>query len=104
MLDIRNLAMDVGQKSLFQDVNLILSPNQRYGVTGPNGAGKSTFLKVLSGEETASKGHIEKSKNLSIGILKQDHFRYEAEKIVNVVIQGNAFLWKALTEKEKLLN
>jgi len=104
MLDIRNLAMDIGQKSLFQDANLILSPNQRYGVTGPNGAGKSTFLKVLAGEEIASKGNIEKSKSLSIGILKQDHFRYEAEKIVNVVIQGNVLLWKALTEKEQLLN
>lgn len=104
MLDIRNLSMDFGQKSLFHDVNLILSPNQRYGVTGANGTGKSTFLKFLAGEETANKGSLEKSKNLSIGILKQDHFRYEAEKIVDVVIQGNTLLWKALVEKEKLLN
>jgi len=104
MLDIRQLAIYFGQKSLFQDVNLILQPNQRYGITGANGAGKSTFLKCLAGEETANQGNVEKSKNLSIGILKQDHFRYETESVINVVIHGNAALSKALAEKESLLN
>lgn len=104
MLDIRNLSMDFGQKSLFHDVSLILQPNQRYGVTGANGAGKSTFLKFLAGEEQASEGSIEKAKTLNIGILKQDHFHYENEQVINVVIQGNSTLKKALEEKELLLN
>lgn len=103
MLDVRNLAMDFGRKHLFQDVNLILLPNQRYGVVGPNGAGKSTFLKILAGEETPNNGSIEKAKVLTLGLLKQDHFNYEQDRVVDVVIKGNKQLWDAMLEKEKLL-
>ncbi len=102
MLDIRSITMEFGQKSLFEDVNLILLPPQRYGVVGANGTGKSTFLKILAGEEQASQGSVEKAKSLSLGILKQDHFRYEEDRLIDVVIRGNDVLWNALTEKERL--
>lgn len=102
MLDIRNIGMEYGQKSLFQDVDLILLPSQRYGIVGANGTGKSTFLKILAGEEEASNGSVEKAKSVSVGILKQDHFKYEHDRIIDVVIRGNARLWDALTEKEAL--
>jgi ATPase subunit of ABC transporter with duplicated ATPase domains len=102
MLEVRNIGVEFGQKSLFQAVDLILLPSQRYGIVGANGTGKSTFLKVLSGEESASHGSVEKAKSLSIGILKQDHFRYEEDRLIDTVIRGNARLWDALTEKDKL--
>ncbi|MDR3491558.1 MAG: ABC-F family ATP-binding cassette domain-containing protein [Gammaproteobacteria bacterium] len=102
MLDIRSISMEFGRKSLFQDVDLILLPPQRYGVVGANGTGKSTFLKILAGEEASTKGSVEKAKNLSIGILKQDHFRYEENRLVDVVIRGNVTLWNALCEKEDI--
>lgn len=102
MLDVRDLCMEYGKKSLFQEVNLILLPSQRYGVVGANGTGKSTFLKILAAEEAASSGSVEKAKDLSVGILKQDHFRYEGDRLVDVVIRGNGMLWNALSEKEAL--
>ena len=46
MLDIRSISMEYGKKSLFQQVDLILLPSQRYGIVGANGTGKSTFLKI----------------------------------------------------------
>lgn len=102
MLEVRSISMQFGPKSLFQNVDLILLPTQRYGVVGANGTGKSTFLKVLAGEEQPSNGSVEKAKNLKIGILKQDHFRYEEDRLVDVVIRGNAILWNALVEKDAL--
>lgn len=102
MLDIRSISMEYGPKALFQNVNLVLLPTQRYGVVGANGTGKSTFLKILAGEEAASNGSVEKAKSVSVGILKQDHFQYEEDRIVDVVIRGNVLLWNALTEKETL--
>ena len=102
MLEIRNLGMEFGQKILFKNVDLILLPSQRYGVVGANGTGKSTFLKILASEEPSSHGSVEKAKSLSIGILKQDHFRYEEDRLVDVVIRGNTKLWDTLLEKEKL--
>ncbi|CAN5443121.1 ABC-F family ATPase [soil metagenome] len=103
MLNIRKLSVDFGRKSLFQDVDLILEPYQRYGVVGANGTGKSTFLRVLAGEETPTSGAVEKAKSVTIGILKQDHFRYENDRVIDVVIKGNRVLWAALLEKEDLL-
>ncbi|MBI2785250.1 MAG: ABC-F family ATP-binding cassette domain-containing protein [Legionella longbeachae] len=102
MLDIRSIGMEFGKKSLFQKVDLILLPSQRYGVVGANGTGKSTFLKILAGEELPTHGSVEKAKNLNIGMLKQDHFRYEDDRLIDVVIQGKATLWAAITEKERL--
>jgi ATPase subunit of ABC transporter with duplicated ATPase domains len=104
MLDIRNISMDYGRKSLFHDVNLILLAPQRYGVVGANGTGKSTFLKILASEEPASSGSVEKAKSISMGMLKQDHFRYELDRVIDVVIRGNTRLWDALTEKELVLD
>lgn len=102
MLEVRNIGMQFGPKSLFQNVDLILLPTQRYGVVGANGTGKSTFLKILAGEDQSSQGSVEKAKSLKLGILKQDHFRYEEDRLIDVVISGNAVLWNALTEKEAL--
>ena len=102
MLDIRAIGMQFGPKSLFQDVDLILLPTRRYGVVGANGTGKSTFLKILAGDEQASTGTVEKAKSLKVGILKQDHFRYENDRLIDVVIRGNVTLWDALVEKDAL--
>jgi ATPase subunit of ABC transporter with duplicated ATPase domains len=104
MLDVRNIGMEFGQKSLFKEVDLILLPSQRYGIVGANGTGKSTFLKILAGEEASTHGTVEKAKSLSIGILKQDHFRYEEERLIDVVIRGNTTLWNALSEKDQLFS
>lgn len=104
MLDVRNISMEFGQKSLFQDVNLNLLPAYRYGVVGANGTGKSTFLKILASQEIPSNGSVEKAKSISLGILKQDHFRHEDERIIDVVIRGNSRLWDALSEKEALFH
>jgi ATPase subunit of ABC transporter with duplicated ATPase domains len=102
MLDVRHISMNFGKKTLFEDVNLILLPTQRYGLVGANGTGKSTFLKILSGEEQPTHGTIEKAKSIHRCILKQDHFRYEQSSLIDVVIRGNLALWNALREKEAL--
>ncbi len=102
MLDIRKIAMEYGQKCLFADVDLILLPSKRYGIVGANGTGKSTFLQILSGDDAPSAGTVEKAKSISIGILKQDHFRYEEDRLVDVVIRGNEVLWNAMVEKDAL--
>lgn len=102
MLDVRSISMEFGKKSLFQNVDLTLLPMHRYGIVGANGTGKSTFLKILAGEEHPTTGTVEKAKHLSIGILKQDHFRYEENRLIDVVVQGNSQLWDAFCEKDKL--
>jgi ATPase subunit of ABC transporter with duplicated ATPase domains len=101
MFTITNVSKAYGPKKLFEEVNVAFSPGRRYGLTGPNGAGKSTFMKILAGDEEADMGTISTPKKL--GILRQDHFRYENDRVLDVVLMGNKGLWEAMKEKDTIL-
>jgi ATPase subunit of ABC transporter with duplicated ATPase domains len=101
MISVQNVSKAYGPKKLFEDVNVAFQEERRYGLTGPNGAGKSTFMKILSGDEEPDQGSVQRPRRL--GVLRQDHFRYEIDRVIDVVLMGNAVLWKAIREKEALL-
>lgn len=103
MISFKDFGMHYGAKLLFEDVNCQIFPGSRYAVVGANGTGKSTLLRLMMGEETPSLGEIQIPKGASVGWVKQDHFRYDDQKILDVVIQGKKALWDALQKKEALL-
>ena len=71
MIQLSNLAKSFGGQTLFNDVNLKLSKNQKIGFVGRNGSGKSTLFKIILGEEGYDKGDVSIPKNYRIGTLKQ---------------------------------
>ncbi len=101
MITVSDLSMNFGTQVLFENVNVTFNKGERYGLTGPNGAGKSTFMKIVEGEIEPMAGSVQRPKRL--GVLSQDHFRYENERIIDVVLMGNEPLWQAMVEKEQLL-
>jgi ATPase subunit of ABC transporter with duplicated ATPase domains len=92
--------MRYGAKILFEDVSTVFLSARRYGLTGPNGSGKSTFMKVLTGELDAQKGTVVRPKR--VGVLSQDQFAFDAFRVIDTVIMGNAPLWAALQERDTL--
>src|ERR1700759_1369065 len=100
MISVSSVTRRYGSKILFEDVSVTFTPGRRYGLTGPNGAGKSTFMKVLTGELEAQKGSVVRPKKL--GVLRQDQFAFDAYRVIDTVIMGNAPLWKALEERDKI--
>ncbi|MBF0198661.1 MAG: ABC-F family ATP-binding cassette domain-containing protein, partial [Planctomycetes bacterium] len=88
MITVRDLEMRYGPKLLFQNVNLQLMPECRYGLVGANGSGKSTFLKILSEEEQAGGGEVQMPSRCKLGVLNQDQFQYENETLINTVLMG----------------
>ena len=100
MLSVNNISMRFGPRVLFEDVTCTFMSGRRYAVTGPNGAGKSTFMKILTGELEPTKGSITRPKKL--GILRQDQFAFDQFRVIDTVIMGNAPLWQALEERDKL--
>ncbi len=103
MITVTDLAKAYGSQTLFQGVNFQLNPGSRYGLVGANGSGKSTLLRVLAGEEEASEGAVSMPKRLRLGVLAQDHFRYENKPIIDVTMMGHQELWQALAEKDRIL-
>ena len=99
MIATASLGMRFSGRKLFEDVNLKFTPGNCYGVIGANGAGKSTFVKILSGELEATEGEVIFDKNKRMSVLKQDHFQYEDEEVLNVVLMGNKKLWDIMVEK-----
>jgi len=92
--------MRFGLRVLFEDVSATFIAGRRYGITGPNGAGKSTFMKILAGEIEPTLGSVSRPKKL--GILRQDQFAFDEFRVIDTVIMGNAALWKALEERDRL--
>ncbi|PAF47911.1 ABC transporter ATP-binding protein [Helicobacter sp. 12S02232-10] len=102
MLQTINLTMRYATKKLFENVNIKLDKNKRYGLIGANGAGKSTFLKILSGANEASSGEVVIESGLRLGVLGQDQYAFEYLSLKDAVLIGNKRLYEAIKEKEKL--
>ncbi len=102
MITVTDVSLQFGDKKLFEDVNLKFNPGNTYGLIGANGAGKSTFLKVLSGEIEAQKGHVSIDDDKRLAVLKQDHFAYEDEIVLETVLMGHDKLYAVMKEKDEI--
>ena len=102
MISANNVTYRVGKKALFEDVNIKFTEGNCYGLIGANGAGKSTFLKILSGNLETTNGEIIITPGQRLSVLEQDHFKYDAYSVMDVVIMGNARLYEIMKEKEAI--
>ncbi len=102
MLTVNNLNLQFGKRVLFDDVNLKFLHGNCYGVIGANGAGKSTFLKILTGDQDPTKGHIDLEPGKRMAVLKQDHHEFDEIQVLQTVIRGHQRLFEIMTEKDAL--
>ena len=72
MLQLSAVGKRFGPKLLFEDVNWLITPNERTGLVGGNGTGKSTLLKILAGIESLDYGQRTHTKGMTLGYLPQD--------------------------------
>ncbi len=102
MITVNNVSIAFQQQKLFDDVNLKFTPGNCYGVIGANGAGKSTFLRILSGEIEPNTGDVSIAPNTRMSVLKQDHYEYDKEEVIQTVIMGNKRLYEIMVEKDAI--
>lgn len=102
MLQVTNVGLRFGDKELFKDVNLKFTKGNCYGIIGANGAGKSTFLKILAGDIEPNTGSVSITDKERMSVLRQDHFKYEEDTVLNVVIMGHERLYSIMQEKDAL--
>lgn len=102
MLSVSNLSLRFGKRILFEDVNIRFTEGNCYGIIGANGAGKSTFLKILSGDIDPTTGKVEISKDQRMSVLKQDHYEFDENQVLETVIMGNTPLYQVMKEKDAI--
>lgn len=102
MITLKNLAIQFGKRVLYKDVNIKFTRGNIYGVIGANGAGKSTLLRAISGDLEPNKGTVELGPGERLSVLEQDHFKYDAYRVLDTVLMGHAPLWENMKEREAL--
>lgn len=102
MLTVSDVSLRFSDRKLFDDVNIKFTEGNTYGLIGANGAGKSTFLKILAGDIEPTTGHISLGPDERLSVLRQNHFDYEDERAIDVVIMGNEKLYNIMKEKDAI--
>ncbi len=59
-------------------------------------------MKVLGGDLEPSAGDVMLQTGMRLGKLNQNQFGYEDERVLDVVMQGHAELWRAMTERDRI--
>ncbi len=71
LIELQDVACTMGTKTLFEDLNFILTAGMRVGLVGPNGSGKTTLLRLLQGDLAPAEGEIRRADWLRIVYFDQ---------------------------------
>ncbi|WP_299887413.1 ABC-F family ATP-binding cassette domain-containing protein [uncultured Lacinutrix sp.] len=71
MITVDGLAVEFSGTTLFSEVNFVINPNDKIALMGKNGAGKSTMMKIVAGEQKATRGKVSYPKETVIAYLPQ---------------------------------
>ena len=102
MLTVSNISLQFGKRVLFDEVNIKFTKGNCYGIIGANGAGKSTFLKILSGKQDPTSGHVSLENGKRMSVLEQDHFAYDNFTVLETILRGNKMLFDIKEEMDAL--
>ena len=102
MLTVSNLSLQFGKRVLFDEVNIMFTKGNCYGIIGANGAGKSTFLKILTGKQEPTTGNVSLEPGKRMSVLEQDHFAYDQYTVIETVLRGNKKLFEIKEEMDAL--
>jgi len=72
MIQLTGALKRFGPKILFDELDWLITNNERTGLVGANGTGKTTLLKILAGLDGVDGGSITVMKGVSVGYLPQD--------------------------------
>ena len=72
LLQLNDISLTFGGDPIFDQVSLVVQPNDRLALVGRNGSGKSTLMKVMAGLVEADQGAVVIPPGTSVGYMEQD--------------------------------
>jgi ATPase subunit of ABC transporter with duplicated ATPase domains len=88
VISFSNVTKQYGAQVLFVDASFQINPGEKVGLVGPNGAGKTTLFRLITGEETADDGAVERPKKLTIGYFRQDTGDLKGRSVLQETVAG----------------
>ncbi|PYJ09450.1 MAG: ABC transporter [Verrucomicrobia bacterium] len=82
VIELREIGMDLGGRSLFQNVSLNLAAGERLGIVGRNGLGKSTLLRIMLQQMEPTSGVVEVGSRTEINYVDQNRLLLDDTKTV----------------------
>jgi ATP-binding cassette subfamily F protein uup len=71
LIELEDIACEIGERTLFNRLNFVITAGMRVGLVGPNGSGKTTLLRLLRGELAPTAGIIRRAEWLRIVYFDQ---------------------------------
>src|SRR5579883_3598233 len=102
MIQLTGAQKRYGPKILFENVDWLVTPNERTGLVGANGTGKSSLLKVLAGIEGLDSGNLTVQRGITIGYLPQEGLSLSGRSVFAECMTVFASL-RALEEEQEQL-
>jgi ATP-binding cassette, subfamily F, member 3 len=102
MIQLSGAGKRFGPKLLFEDLNWMITAQDRVGLVGANGSGKTTLLKVLSGMESLDYGKLSVTRGVSSGYLPQDGLSLSGRSVFAECMSVFASLQQMEVEMEEL--
>jgi ATP-binding cassette subfamily F protein uup len=91
LIEAESISKTFNERTLFKDLNVLISPKTRLGLLGNNGSGKSTLIRALIGEETPDSGTIKRAEGLQIAYFDQhrETLKPELSVLRNICSEGD---------------
>ena len=86
MISLNNVTVAYGSFTLLDDISVHISESDKIGLVGKNGAGKSTLMKLITGEQSPTSGHIDMPADLRIGYLPQIMEHHRGRSVIDEVM------------------
>ena len=102
MIQLSSAGKRFGPKLLFDNLDWLITPNERVGLVGANGTGKSTLLRVLGGLESLDYGSIISARNTTFGYLPQDGLQLSGRTVFDECMSVFSSLRALEQEMEEL--
>ena len=104
MIAINNVTVAFGGFTLLDNISFHISENEHIALVGKNGAGKSTLMKLLTGEQSPTSGHIDMPSGLQIGYLPQIMLHNRGRSVIDEVMTVFDHLHGMEAELERITN
>ncbi len=103
IISVVNISKNFGEKSLFSDVSLTITDQDKIGIIGINGTGKSTLLNVIASRLSPDTGEVLNMPGIIIEYLNQEPIFHEEETVLSQVFSGEGEVFDVLRAYEKML-